>query len=247
MVGKCYSREGIFTKKSFSMSVQGFEHHLQREIFLKIRQHDIAKYSDLVIKNVEPSQFMYHLKQLIRDGLIEKVDKGQYRLTRQGIMVSQGFSSEQKNIVLAPITYSLIFARSVDDTWLIMKRRKQPYINQYGCLSGKLHMAETLKLAAKREWREHISDKVPELNYKGYVSVLLTKEHDVVTHITGPVWFADNVEPDWQAKQAKTGEFEWVNWQQLDYAEFIPGWKEIINHLNEPAPFLLDLSFELTK
>jgi predicted transcriptional regulator len=94
------------------MSIQGFEHHLQREIFLKIRQYDIAKYSDLVIKDVEPSQFMYHLKQLIRDGLIEKVGKGQYRLSREGILARQGFSADYKNRVLAPLTYTMIFARN---------------------------------------------------------------------------------------------------------------------------------------
>lgn len=228
------------------MSIQGFEHHLQREIFLKIRQHDIAKYSDLVIKDVEPSQFMYHLKQLIRDGLIEKVGKGQYRLSREGILASQGFSAEHKNMVLAPLTYTMIFARNSKGKWLIMKRLKQPYINKYACLSGKLHMSETLRSAAGREWQEHVSPTVPDMQYRGYASILFMKDNNVVTHITGPVWFAGDVDAEWDEKQTKTGFFQWVDWKQLDYTQFIPGWEELVNAIEgSPEPFMLDLSFKL--
>ncbi len=229
------------------MTVQGFDHYIQREIFLKLRQHDVARYSELNIKSIESSQFMYHLKELIRAGLVEKIGKGQYRLTAKGITYSQNFSTEQKNITISPLTYSLIFARSNKGNWLILKRNKQPYINLLGCLSGKVHMEETLTDAAKREWDTSYNSKTnPEMIYKGMVSVLLRDNERVLTHITGPVWFIDNLNEDWQEYEAPNGTLLWADWTKIPYDQFIPGWKEIIEAIEiSKQPFLLDLSFTL--
>jgi ADP-ribose pyrophosphatase YjhB (NUDIX family) len=232
--------------KSFTMSVEGFDHHIQREIFLKLRQHDVARYADINIKTIESSQFMYHLKELIRAGLVEKVEKGRYRLTRKGIALSQGFSTERKNIALAPLSYTLIFARSKNGKYLVVRRNKQPFIDMYACISGKIHMDETLKEAAAREWDEDIPLKLPKLSYKGYVSVLVKETGQTLAHITGPVWFADKLEEEWESVDTRIGHVQWVDWEELPYDQFIPGWKEIVSTAeSEQEPFLLDLSFTL--
>lgn len=228
------------------MSVHGFDHYIQRDIFMKLRQCDEARYSELVIKTIEPSQFVYHLKELIRMGVVEKIDKGRYRLSREGIKISQNFSGSTRNITVAPLTYNLIFARSVKGRWLVLERRKQPYFNMLGCISGKVHMEETLIEARDREWREFTTQPIPEFEYEGYTSVLIKQDNEVLTHIAGSVWFADKVEEVWSNREAIHGLLQWVDWRSIDYKKFIPGWKELIKpiELNEP-PFILDLSFNL--
>ncbi len=227
------------------MSVQGFDHFIQREIFLKLRHHDVAKYSDICIKSIEPSLFMYHLKELIKMGLVERVDKGRYRLTRQGLTTNQSFSSEKKNIRIAPLSYTLIFAKSEDNKWLVLKRYKQPYIFKLGCLSGKIHLGETVSEAARREWFDFMESRDVELVYRGYVSVLINDDQGIITHITGPVWFVDNVKRNWNEKLSRHGQLSWVDWSELDYLQFIPGWKEIVEKIESEDSFMLDLSFTI--
>lgn len=228
------------------MSVQGFDHHIKREIFSRLREHDVMRYSDLVIKGIEPSQFMYHLKDLMRMGLVEKVEKGKYKLTKDGIRASQSFSSEKKDITSSPLTYTLIFARSSKGRWLVLERHKHPYINMFGCISGKVHIEETLDEALRREWTDFMGLELDSAQYRGYASVLIKDAGQVLTHITGPVWFIDGVEELWLEKEARHGKLYWVDWEQLDYKRFIPGWKELVVELEDPAkPFILDMSFSL--
>lgn len=178
-------------------------------------------------------------------GLVEKVDKGRYRLTTKGLRLSQNFSSEKKDLTLAPLTYSIIFARSKAGRWLISKRGKQPYIHQLGALSGKVHLEETLQEAVKREWQTAIGESIPEFIYQGQVSVLIIEDDAVKTHVTGPVWFADNLD-EWSKFDSALGTLEWLDWKDLPYNQFIPGWKEIIEAIEaNQGPFLLDLRFTL--
>jgi DNA-binding transcriptional ArsR family regulator len=227
------------------MSIQSFDHHIQREIFLRLRHYDVAKYSDICIKSVEPSLFMYHLKELIKMGLVEKVDKGRYQLTRKGLATNQSFSSEKKNIRISPLSYTLIFAKSKDNKWLVLKRHKQPHIFKLGCLSGKIHLGETAEQAANREWHDFTELTGYKLECKGYVSVLINDNQGVITHITGPVWFVDDVKSEWSEKLSRHGLLTWMNWEEIDYDEFIPGWREIVEKIESNDTFMLDLSFTL--
>lgn len=228
------------------MSLQGFDHYIQREIFLRLREHEVAKYSDLQIKGLESSQFMYHLKELIRLGLVEKIEKGRYRLTRKGITTSQGFSTDTKNFTVSPLTYTLLFVKNTDGKWLHVQRTKQPFINQFACISGKVHMNETLAEAAQREWHESTSEPDIALIYRGTASVKISEVSGVLTHITGIIWFAEGIHTDWQTKDSRLGKLSWQAWQALDYKEFIPGWREIVEALDSSShPFLLDMSFTL--
>lgn len=227
-------------------SIKGFDHHIQREIFTTLRGYDVARYADIHIKTIESSQFMYHLKELISRGLVEKVEKGRYRLSAKGIALSQNFSSEQKDLRLSPLTYTFILARSNKGNWLIWNRGQQPFINMYGTLSGKVHMDETLTEAAQREWCEQVNTRVPNLVYKGQISVLLKQDGVTATHIAGAIWFVDNCKQEWETLETKKGTLSWIDWTTLPYDKFIPGWKEIVEAIESSEyPFLLDLELPL--
>ena len=76
------------------MSVYGFEHHLQSEIFARLRTAKSLRYSELRDPAMESSLFMYHLNELIRQKLVEKVGRGEYALAPAGVMLAQTFSGE---------------------------------------------------------------------------------------------------------------------------------------------------------
>ncbi len=224
------------------MNIQRFHHHIQADIFAKLRYSETLRYKDLKQPGLEPSQFTYHLKELMKQKLVEKNEQGAYQLASAGVELAQHFSSTWKNLKEAPLSYTLIFLRTTDKRWFVVRRGKHPHINKYACISGKIYMDETLRHAAERELHNQTMGAVKaELEYKGYVSVMV-REQGFLTHITGPVWFADNVEPAILPPNPY-GEIFWADWRSLPYGQFIPGWKEIVEMIENGGPAYLDLSY----
>ncbi len=224
------------------MNFQRFHHHIQAEIFAKLRHNVELRYKDLKAPELEPSQFTYHLKELIKQKLIEKTEVGTYRLTSGGVELAQHFSSSKGNLNEAPLTYTLIFLRTTNNKWFIVRRAKHPHINKYACISGKIYMQETLEQAAERELYNQTMGLIKtKLEYRGYVSVMV-QDQGFLAHITGPVWFADNLEPI-ELPSKEHGAIMWADWEKLPYGQFIPGWKEIVEMIETGQPRYLDLSF----
>lgn len=235
-----YSRREA-TYISSTMSIHKFDHHIQATIFANLRESNGLRYRDLKDPSIESSQFVYHLKELIKSGLIEKYAHGSYRLTKKGLSLAQHFSSEKNALREGVLTYSLICIRSKSGKWLLVKRKKQPFYNYYASLSGKVHIGETLRQAAARECS--ILPTNIDLHYKGYVSILISGEA-IETHISGPVWFADDIE-EFDTTTVQERELYWANWQNLPYEQFIPGWREIVDMIESPDANYLDLMFTI--
>lgn len=227
------------------MGLQKFDHHIQAAIFAKLRSHETLHYKDLRDPTIELSLFAYHLRELLANKVIEKVGRGEYQLARKGTALAQQFSGDDKMLRSGPLTYTLIFLRSKQGRWLVLTRQQYPFIGMYACISGKLHMDETLEQAAARELEDFGSGQLKiKLQYKGYVSVMVTQTNGEKAHITGPVWFGNNVE-EIDLPDVRQGSLMWANWEKLDYNQFIPGWKEIVAMIESDMPTFLDLSFSV--
>lgn len=226
------------------MSIQRFDHHIQADIFAKLRHNPTQRFKDLKNPELESSQFMYHLRELMKLKLIEKTDKGLYQLAPKGNELAQHFSSALGNLNEAPLSYTLIFLRTNTNKWYVLRRNKQPHIGKLACISGKIRMDETLQQAAKRELDAFTSGLIDKkLQYRGFASILI-RGKTARTHITGPIWFIDELE-EITLPETPTGKGEWVDWKNVDYKEFIPGWREIIEMIEQGKPDYLDLEFSV--
>lgn len=93
------------------MSIQRIQHHIQADIFAKLRHEPTVRYKNLKEPGLEPSQFTYHLKELMKQKLVEKTEEGSYRLASAGVELAQHFSSNTGNLNQAPLSYTLVFLR----------------------------------------------------------------------------------------------------------------------------------------
>lgn len=226
------------------MSVQRFDHHIQADIFAKLRHNPTQRFKELKNPALESSQFMYHLRELMKQKLVEKTEDGYYKLAPKGVGLAQHFSSALGNLNEAPLSYTLIFLKTKTDKWFVLRRRKQPHIGKLACISGKIRMDETLQQAVERELIAFTGGKIKNnLKYKGFVSILI-KGKTARTHITGPVWFIGDIE-EITLPETATGKGEWVKWQELPYEDFIPGWREIVDMIENNDPAYLDLEFSI--
>ncbi len=224
------------------MPIHKFDHYIQADIFAKLRASSSLRYRDLKDPSLESSQFMYHLKELIKLGVVEKLDRGTYRLSKKGMSLAQHFSSEKNTLRQGVLSYTMIYIRSETGKWLLVKRKKQPYYSYYAALSGKIHIGESLEQAALRELSILGIENI-KITYKGYVSILISGEI-IETHITGPVWFVDNCK-EIDTKNVTQRSLEWADWEDLPYENFIPGWKETVKMIESSEPAYLDLKFNI--
>ncbi len=60
-------------------------HHIQRSILDQLARCTTARYSQLKPTQLSGNVFNYHLSQLVRDGLVQKMDSGAYQLSPLGL------------------------------------------------------------------------------------------------------------------------------------------------------------------
>ncbi len=216
------------------------EHVIQKRIFNRLVGAKSLRYSELKPKEIEANLFMYHLKELMKMGLVEKADGG-YQVSKKGGTIASRFSIREQGIRVMPSTISVVALRALDGEWCLYRRKRQPYIDALGFPSGKIHLGDALRDAAYRELDEkcgYTSDEV-ELTHKGVFNLVEIEPDHLRSHIIGFVWFGEVKEK--RVFDNHAGETFWGDWHKENYAEFIPGFKEIIDGLASDDFFHFEL------
>ncbi len=126
---------------------------VQAQIMRQLFTHDTLRFSEINIDDVPSDQFSYHLRQLIKNGLIEKLEDSRYRLsvmgksrailldTRSSKYIDQGF-----------VACRVVLSRDHEGKkqYLVQKRTKVPYRGYVSEPGGKILFGEDVVTAAKR-------------------------------------------------------------------------------------------------
>lgn len=178
-------------------------HYLQKHILDELRVVPSARYSELNTENVESGHFRYHLSQLIKDGYIEQLARGEYRLSDQGRQLVDKLSSGRVNPHAMPkvITYTLLTNNK--QVWL-QKKPKEPYRGLYNMLGGKLHEGETATQAAGREVQEKAGLTVETPRLSGIFEIFINKDGELHTHVIAYV-FCSHVDTQDLSDNSLTG------------------------------------------
>lgn len=135
-------------------------HDIQLEILHKMLFADKLKYSEIKTdKEMENSQFVFHLDALIRLGYVSKLSTG-YELTPKGKDFANKIDSESKKIEHQTKTTTVLCAireKNKEKEFLLYKRLKQPFYSCIGFPTEKVKAGEKLYDAAKRGLKEETS------------------------------------------------------------------------------------------
>ena len=66
------------------------DHHIQKSIVYDLAFAESLRFSDLKPDDMENKAFTYHLKKVMKSGLVEKLEDGHYSLTMKGRRVGKG-------------------------------------------------------------------------------------------------------------------------------------------------------------
>src|SRR5687768_8604148 len=100
-------------------------HPLKTAILKQLILSDYLPFSKLKPKDIESNIFMYHLKALITDGLVEKIDS-KYQLTSQGQAYADSLNFKTLKRVQKPKALILLVYKNDKGECLLYKRQGQP-------------------------------------------------------------------------------------------------------------------------
>lgn len=130
---------------------KGLTHHIQKYIVSVLFRQRVARFRELRKQGVDSNLFAYHLKLLIRSGMVIKTDSG-YTLGQKGIMYVDRLSEANSGVRMQPKVVSMLVVQNSDGDVLLWKRDKQPYIDTWTLPHGKVHIKDpSLTAAAERE------------------------------------------------------------------------------------------------
>lgn len=170
-------------------------HYIQKHILDKLRKDDTLRYTMLNPGEIESGHFRYHLTQVIKDGYVEAIERGVYKLTTKGQHAVDRLSESSVNAKPMPkvITYTLLQS---GDQIVLQQKQKQPYINLLNFIGGKVHESETTQEASVREVKEKTGIDISNPSLIGIFEILIHNNSTLLTHSVAFVYNADIKEID---------------------------------------------------
>lgn len=129
---------------------------IQADIMRRLHEQDGLRFAEINREKVPSDQFSYHLRQLMKAKIIEKLPDQTYRLTTRGrpkaIMLKPTKNGFIEQGYLAVIVIAT--KRENDKSYfLIQERDKVPYKNTIACLGDKIYYSEEVQTAAERAFQ----------------------------------------------------------------------------------------------
>lgn len=218
-------------------------HVIQKEILSKLIGTSELRYSQLKPSHIESNHFMYHLKSLIRAGMIQKRTDGAYGLTQEGKLYADRVNLRTLKLRRQPKIVTLVAVQNDEGQWLLYTRNHQPLINQTGFPYGKLHIGETVHEAAVRELSEK-TGLVCDLVHRGDGYVIIHEEGEPVSQICFHLFYGTCPAGEMKT-ETHYGTVRWSN-DQDDFKKppFMASMSDLIHLLEtEKQRFFVELTY----
>lgn len=193
-----------------------------------------SRYSELKPTDVEGNLFSYHLKQLMREKLVEKTDE-KYQFTQTGLLFINRYSLDLGKIRLQPKTLNAVIAFK-NDKILVHQRKVEPFSGLITLINGKLHFGETLLDSARRELKEKTNAEAEKLTHRSSTYLSYFNDDICFNHVLSHNFVVSSFET--QPTSTKHNEVLWLTRNELATTQnTMNGTLEIIDDLLNNTEF----------
>lgn len=199
-------------------------HQYESHILKKMMLGDVLRYRDLKLKDIESNLFIYHLKNLIKKGIIKKTIGG-YKFTAAGLRYVDKISLSRFKQRFQPKIVNIIIVKNKKEEYLLYFSKRQPFYGLIGFPFGKIHFGEKLIEAANRELKEK-TGILAEIKHKGDVYLRIYKDKELMSHMLCHIFLAYNLKGD-LLNNSEIGTYKWENIKNIKKIKFIPGFLEM--------------------
>lgn len=205
-------------------------HHIQKSIIKKLSRQKTARYSELRPAKIESNLYAYHLKILIKNGFISKNGRD-YSLTPHGLNYVDRISFSDGEFILQPKIMTRIILKNSRGQFLLTKRNKQPLIDMWGFISGKIHPDDGgIEAAARREIEEKIGVSLGEIQHLGDYYVKIFDGGEVISNTFSHVFYAE-ISSQVEEKITLSEDKKWVFEQEFGELEMISDTRFLISKI----------------
>lgn len=213
-------------------------HPIRKQIVKSLMYADCLSFSQLKPKEIEANIFIYHLKQLINEGLIEKNSAGNYGLTLDGKIFVDRLSTLNYSTRMQPKIITVVVCRNQQGQLLFYRRTRQPFVGWNAFPFGKLHLGESVLDSAKREMSEKAGLEM-ELKHVADVYLKTVQEDKIIAHSLCHVCVGSN--PTGELKKidqvSTNDDCFWDSEEVIHQSKFIPGFDQIYQLAQEAQTF----------
>lgn len=197
-------------------------HNIQKHILAVLTHNKTARFAELRPARTDSNLFSYHLKALLKEELVGKIDNG-YTLTFKGLAFVDRVSGVNFEPRLQPKIITMIVALNSRGQVLTQQRKKQPFINTWTLPSGKLHLKdESILQAAQREMQEKTGLKTSKLAHVGDFYIKVAYDQEIISSVLTHVFLGNII-----GNPILRAELSWQAAKNLDEKLLAPAIKEI--------------------
>lgn len=194
-------------------------------------RQEVAEVKDMRPTDVPANQFAYHLGLLVSEGYIEKVDRGQYKLTSNGLKLAGSFSTKELRPQENMKTVIMLYGVASDGKIALFKWSRQPYINEitlpYDRMSYDASLSEALTTACYDKL-----GKLVDVTYRTNVFMTIRHEGQVISRMHVLVYDFNPADVTFPFK-ARNGQLFLTHYS--DGTELMSGMDELLVALRNPV------------
>ncbi len=199
-------------------------HFVRKHILRVLCMQKWARFRDMRPSNVDSNLYNYHLKQLVKDGYVEQNKEKGYRLSPLGLRFVDHVSIESFEPRWQPKVITM-FVASSEGKYLVFNKYKQPFINKWTFLNGKVHYEDDSLIAAAKREISYVSDILPkDLRKAGVIEYIANINNDTVSHSIAHVFTGTLKAQDINSERAN-----WLAPEELEGTKSAPATIEIIH------------------
>ena len=142
-------------------------HKLQTKVLRELSRHQTRRFSDMMaVTELTSDDFKFHLRKLIKLGMVTKNDSSVYELTARGKELANRFDYDAQAPIRQPKLTTVVFVRRQHAEtgtveYLFQQRLRQPFFYYWGVIGEPVRWGEEFEQAAVRGLCEQTGLNLP--------------------------------------------------------------------------------------
>ena len=201
---------------------KSLQHHIQKYIIGILIHTKYARFRDLRPPKTDTNLFSYHLKVLMKESWVDKVEQG-YTLSKNGLAYVDRVSIEKLNIRSQPKIIAMLLVQNSEGDVLVQKRSKQPYIDTWTLPYGKTHIDDvSIEVGAMRESSEKLHYSPAQVRHVGDAYIRVKTDGEILSTTLAHVFRFET--DDIQATES----LQWIQPLKLSRLTLAPAVEDIV-------------------